>query len=237
MFVLCDSKILVKRTIQRYGVDKERLIAMPFTAAPFTGKQHALSKAEVLKKYDINEGYFFYPAQFWSHKNHVRILQALKILKDQGKEHHFVFCGKDYGNLEYVKDVVSQLNLEKQITFVGFIPADDIRGLYEGCSAVVMPSYFGPTNLPPLEAWAIGKPLIYSAHLSEQAGDAALLFDPDSATELANAITAVLEPVVFQKLIKNGKRRLIEIDEERILAEKDISTKLDILAKRRFCWL
>jgi len=64
---------------------------------------------------------------------------------------------------------------------LGFVPIEDMRGLYEGSLAIVMPTYFGPTNIPPLEAWTLEKPLIYSTHLAEQAGDAALLIDPNNA--------------------------------------------------------
>ena len=53
-----------------------------------------------------------------------------------------------------------------------------------------MPSYFGPTNLPPLEAWAVGTPVIYPEAFKAQAGDAAILFDYDDPRSLADAIVS-----------------------------------------------
>ena len=111
-----------------------------------------------------------------------------------------------------------------------------MRGLYEGCLSVVMPTYFGPTNLPPLEAWSIGKPLIYSSHLHKQVGDAALLVDPDDSNALAEAMMDVIKSDVSEKLIDNGKKRLLEIGKERSEAELLFSEKLKRYALRNDCW-
>ena len=78
-----------------------------------------------------------------------------------------------------------------------------------------MPSYFGPTNLPPLEAFALGVPVLYpdKAGLREQVGTAALLMDlqdPDSlATHLNDLLT---QPALRQLLVTAGRNRLLELD-------------------------
>jgi len=236
LFVLCDAAESARRISRRYGVDSERLLAMPFAPSPFIEEDHSVSSAEVLKKYRLNPGYFFYPAQFWAHKNHVRILQALKILKDAGITRQVVFSGADQGNLEHVKNRVAEFGLEDAVYFPGFVSEGEMRSLYESCAAVVMPSYFGPTNIPPLEAWKLGRPLIYSAHLAEQAGDAALLIDPDSAEDLADAMRRVVEPGIADDLIQKGYARLLEIDKERQCAETAMSERLDRFSKRLSCW-
>ncbi len=236
LLVLCDSDDLAERIAFSYGVSKARLLAMPFSPSPFFEGSNVSSKDVVMAKYDLNDSYYFYPAQFWAHKNHVRIIQALGLLKRKGVNRNVVFCGGDQGNLEHVKTFVAKAGLEKEVHFLGFVPADDIRGLYEGCLAVVMPSYFGPTNLPPLEAWKLGKPLIYSAYFAEQTGDAALLVDPNSASELAEAMLSVLDDTIAQRLIENGKSRLMEIEKQRSAAEKKVQDRLDTFSKMLECW-
>ncbi len=99
-----------------------------------------------------------------------------------------------------------------------------------------MPSYFGPTNLPPLEAWKLNKPLLYSSHLSEQSGQAALLFDPDSAVELAKAMDDVTDSKVAESLVREGTQRLAEIDKLREQAEQEMLSRLDTFSKRLECW-
>jgi len=236
LFVLCDSPTLCDRMSRRYGLDKERLIAMPFSPGPFTESVHSEAKEAVLEHYGLTKGYYFYPAQFWAHKNHVRILQALELLNKKGKTPHVVFSGGDQGAMSHVKATASKLGVGEQVQFLGFVPAEHVRGLYEGCRAVVMPSYFGPTNLPPLEAWELNKPVLYSSHLSEQSGQAALLFDPDSAVELAKAMDDVTDSKVAGSLVREGTQRLLEIDKFREQAEQEMLSRLDKFSKRLECW-
>jgi len=236
LFIVCDSKTLTNKISLRYGVDDGRLLAMPFSPAPFAEEEYSIDKIIVLTKYDLKEGYYFYPAQFWAHKNHVRILQALVALKSKGIQRQVIFCGGDYGNLTHVIATVKKLGLEKDVKFLGFVPAEDMRGLYEGCAAVVMPSYFGPTNLPPLEAWKLGRPLIYSSHLAKQVGNAALLVNPDLVEELVEAMLRVLCQSVANDLIGQGFIRLTEIEGVVEESEKNMINRLEAFSKRLECW-
>ena len=111
-----------------------------------------------------------------------------------------------------------------------------MNALYKGCLAVVMPTFFGPTNIPPLEAWSIGKPLIYSKHLSDNVGDAAILVDPDDEISLASAMKSMLEESNSEKLVKNGFKRLEQITTMRKEAEKRLISMLLQFKKRRQCW-
>ena len=76
-----------------------------------------------------------------------------------------------------------ELKVDRQIRHLGYVPANDMAALYANAEALVMPTFFGPTNIPILEAWGLGCPVITSdiRALREQAGDAALLADPNSA--------------------------------------------------------
>ena len=236
LWVLCDSAELADRASDRYGLDRDRLLSMPFSPAPFAEEPLASEKDEVLNRYELEDGYYFYPAQFWAHKNHIRILQALKLLSSQGVDRHVVFCGGDGGNLSHVESVAEALGLESMVHFLGFVPVEDIRGLYEGACAVVVPSYFGPTNLPPLEAWLIGVPLIYSSSFPAMVGDAAILADPDSAEEWADAMRKIIRPETADSLRDRGRQRLREIEQERLAAEREMSRRLAIFSKRLECW-
>jgi glycosyltransferase involved in cell wall biosynthesis len=99
-----------------------------------------------------------------------------------------------------------------------------------------MPTYFGPTNLPPLEAWMMGKPLIYSTSGREQAGDAALLFDPDDANELATALKWTRDDHLCTDLIEKGHKRLLDIEAQRNIAEEKLLDRLMRFEKRCRCW-
>lgn len=234
--VLTDSRELAVSLSRRYGLDVERMLPMPFAPAPFLEAGLATETAAVLRKYGLQEGYYFYPAQFWAHKNHVRILEAMALLRQRGCAAHAVFAGGDAGNRPHLEKLAGRHGLRDQVRFLGYVPAADLRGLYEGCCAVVMPTYFGPTNIPPLEAWLIGKPLIYSSAFKEQAGDAALCVDPDDANALAQAMHACTDAGTRANLVRSGTLRLRQIEQQRKEAESALLERLRQFEARRSCW-
>lgn len=236
VIVLTDSVALAAAAVRRYGLDADRLLAMPFAPAAFLDARTANDKNAVLRKYGLAEGYLFYPALFWAHKNHIRILEALVLLRNRGQYPRVVFCGGDRGNLGHVQRFADQNALREQVRFLGFVPAQDMRGLYEASAAVIMPTYFGPTNLPPLEAWAMGKPLIYSTHCAEQAGDAALCVDPDDAEDLARALQRSTDAQASADLARRGALRLRQIEQQRDAAEAELLRRLRRFEARRRCW-
>ena len=234
--IVTDSAALAAAVARRYGVDPERVLPMPFAPAPSLSASASSDKAAVLARYGLEEGYFFYPAQFWAHKNHVRILQALLLLKARGHAARVAFAGGNQGNRPHVESFTAAHGLGNQVRFLGFVPAEDMRGLYEGCRAVVMPTYFGPTNIPPLEAWQTGRPLIYSAQFREQAGDAALCVDPDDAEELARAMQACAAEETCAALVRAGALRLRQLEMQRKEAESALLARLREFEARRSCW-
>jgi len=237
LIVITESKRLSDLVARRYGVDPERCLAMPMSAPPYLQDDISTDKSLVLKKYHLDEGYFFYPAQFWAHKNHIRILEALVQLRDEGILYRVVFVGGDKGNRRHIKKFVSQNALDEHVQFLGFVPAADMRGLYEGSLAVVMPTYFGPTNLPPLEAWLVRKPLIYSSHLQEHSGNAAISVDPDDAGELAVAMKkCVQNGEAIAPLVEHGTSRLRHFEQIRDTAEKELTNRLLQFEVRLRCW-
>jgi glycosyltransferase involved in cell wall biosynthesis len=233
--VVCASESMRKKLVVHYGVDPARLVAMPFSPSPFLGQDVGVKADSILLKYNLNEGYYFYPAQFWPHKNHVRILQALAIVRTQGVRRVVVFSGKDHGNLRHIMAEAARLGVADCVRTLGFVPPQDIRGIYENCLALVMPTYFGPTNIPPLEAWLLGRPVVYSSHLSEQTGNAALLVNPDSPEELASALLQLEDVAVREALIKNGYERLRLVERERVAGDEVLARCLDAFSRRIEC--
>jgi glycosyltransferase involved in cell wall biosynthesis len=235
LMIITESERLSDLVTHRYGIDRERCLAMPMSGSPFMQGELSTDKNLVLKKYKLDEGYFFYPAQFWAHKNHIRILEALVLLRGVGILYKVVFVGGDKGNQKHIEKFVAQHLLNEQVKFLGFTPVEDMRGLYEGSVAVVMPTYFGPTNLPPLEAWLSESPLIYSTHLKEQTGEAAIYVNPDNAMELAEAMKVCVETDTCP-LVVLGMSRFQQLEKVRDVAEKELINRLLQFEIRRQCW-
>ena len=174
-------------------------------------------RTKVRAKYQLPERYLFYPAQFWPHKNHARIIQALGLIK---KEHRhevaIVFCGSHNDEIrqQTFKEVLAisqEMGLEKQLHFLGYVPDDDMSALYSGAIALVMPTFFGPTNIPVLEAWAFSCPVLTSniRGIREQAGNAAILADPRSVEEIADGMYRLwTDESLCRMLAELGRQRL-----------------------------
>lgn len=234
---LTDSEELSNRVTQRYGTDVQRLLVMPFQPGRFTTSLSATEGESAIERLALPSDYVFYPAQFWPHKNHVRILLALAMLKERGLTCNVVFCGGDRGNRSYLQEMARKINIETQVVFAGFVAESDMNSIYQNCRALVMPTYFGPTNLPPLEAWVSKKPVIYSSLLRDQVGDAAICVNPDSTEELADAISLIYsnDPCI-DVLIERGLKKFQVIEHQRIQAEKMLLEKLQSFRSRRLCW-
>lgn len=82
----------------------------------------------------------------------------------------------------------------------------------------------------------IGKPLIYSSHLREQAGDAAILVDPDNAKDLAEALKASMDDRLCAELVDKGRVRLKEVEVQRDAAESELLARLKRFETRSRCW-
>ncbi len=234
--IITESEELSKKISFRYSIDSDRCLAIPLSPSLFMQMESAKTKQDALLKFELTEGYYFYPAQFWPHKNHIRILQALVLLREQNFFPKVVFAGGDKGNKGYIERFVAKNKLDTQVQFLGFVPAEYIGGLYEGCLCVIMPTYFGPTNIPPLEAWLSKKPLIYSKHLINQVGHAAILVDPDDASSLAMGMLKITDAKERDRLVQAGVEKLFDINAQQNKAESSLSERIKTFSARRQNW-
>ena len=201
-----------RKEIQRfYQVTSNRIKLLPHPTPSFALNAQQGDTASVLKKYKLNNNYLFYPAQFWSHKNHVNLLLAAAALKSEHQlEFQVVFVGSDKGNEQFVRRFASQLKPSIDVRFLGFIPVHDLVALYRGAFALSYVTFFGPENLPTLEAFALGCPVVASDvdGVREQLGEAALLVNPRDPSSIASAIKQLHDDKALrQKLIQKGRTR------------------------------
>jgi glycosyltransferase involved in cell wall biosynthesis len=218
--VLVDSEWGKADVLQFYGtfIDEDRIRILPMYP-PIADKPlpDAQELARVRAKYSLPDRYFFYPAQFWPHKNHKLILQALKLIADEsGEKIPVVFCGAYWTytmatNFRELVGLATSFGLSDCVRYLGSVPDEDMGPLYTLCTGLVMPTFFGPSNIPPLEAWHFGRPVVTSdiRGLREQSGDAALLVDPRSPPAMAEALKRLWHDEAFcLELAERGRKRL-----------------------------
>ena len=170
-----------------YRVSLSRIICNPLPVSQM------LLNAEAIE-FDCQKPFLLYPAQFWPHKNHITLVDALNVLRGRGRDFSLIFTGADKGNRAYVE----QYARGSDVQFLGFVELGILKGLYQKARATVFASLMGPDNLPPLEAVALGCPLVL----------AALLEDPLDPQEWADAILRA-EPIKSDVPTAEGYARKI----------------------------
>ena len=121
-----------------------------------------------------------------------------------------VFTGSDQGNESYIRQLVQTLQLDDQVFFLGHVSRPALRVLYQNAFVLCYPSFFGPLNLPPLEAFALGCPVIAAdiPGAKQELGDAAMLVNPANEFEIAEALKSVRsDSAKRESLIARGKER------------------------------
>jgi glycosyltransferase involved in cell wall biosynthesis len=180
-----------------YGVPRKKARVIPYIPPGYVYdyRQMTAERArEVLAKYNLPSDYIFYPAQFWCHKNHFRLVKALRAISDNRRLNiPLVLTGSPSGTYSKVMDLVDELDMKGQVTSLGYVSHEEIVALYKAAKALVFPSLFGPTNIPPLEAFLLGTPVVCSNLFSmpKQVGAAGLLFDPFDVNDISEKIYRV----------------------------------------------
>ncbi|MDB2332747.1 glycosyltransferase family 4 protein [Amylibacter sp.] len=231
--IITDSEIGKNNCLRRYGLDEDRVYVIPFQAAYGLSeciRKESKTNITVKEQYKLDCEYVFYPAQLWAHKNHFYILEALDILKRKfGIKMGAIFSGGDQGNRQKLEKAIFDMGLQERIKFAGFVEKNELVNLYEQSISLVMPTYFGPTNIPPLEAFKFGVPVVYpdKTGLRDQVGDAALLVDLANPESLAVKLRhLVLEPSLRSEMAILGRKKLQELE------SFDRSKTLELIIKR-----
>jgi glycosyltransferase involved in cell wall biosynthesis len=181
--------------IRAYGLSAQKIQVVPL--APLLGayaEPYAADVTTVRAKFSLPEsGFAFYPAQTWPHKNHMMLLEALAQLKREGLKVPFVSSGVKTEFYARIEDRARQLGIDDQVSFLGFVSSLELQCLYRLSRCVVIPTKFEAASFPLWEAFLAGTPAACSTvtSLPEQAGDAALLFDPDEPEEIAAAVRSL----------------------------------------------
>ena len=151
------------------------------------------------QKFNIKVDYFYAPNQFWAHKNHKIIIEAVECLKNRGIEITVIFSGKehDYRNLNYVdelKKIIQEKSIEKNIIFLGFIDRKEQLCLMKNAIAIIQPSRFEGWSTVIEDAKAMNQFVIASnlkVH-QEQLKQNVFFFNPEDKNSLINMILKIL---------------------------------------------
>ena len=171
---------------------------LPFVPPPYLDRPSDTDVAGVAVSLGLGERYLLFPAQFWPHKNHRRVVEAVADLHRSGHDVSVVLTGSATGEirsqvLRELRDLIDANRIARLVRILGYVDDATMACLYAGATGVLLPTFFGPTNIPVIEAWAMGVPVLSSdiRGIREQCGEAALLVDPTSVEAIAEGIRSL----------------------------------------------
>ena len=162
------------------------------------------------------EPYFLYVGNLEPRKNLERLIEAFARMPQ--KEHRLVIVGNRWYHGGAAEQKARALGLNGRVKFLGYVPREDLPGLFSGATALVYPSLLEGFGLPIVEAMACGAPVITSnnSSMKEVAKDAAVLVDPRNVREMTDALVRVAEDEGLRKeLSRRGLLRAKEFSWER----------------------
>lgn len=161
---------------------------------------HLKRREEIRNRYDLPDRYFFLPNQFWQHKNHSVIVEALALIKaTKGLDRlpPVILTGqpKDPRNPTYFSDLMARvetLGLASHLRYLGLVPFEDVLALNANCDAMINPSRLEGWSTPIEEAKVFATPVILSdIPIHREQAPNARFFDWRSAESAAEALREV----------------------------------------------
>ena len=183
-----------------YPATKGRIGVVRFAIPPIEAIDLKAAN-ELAASYNLPHDFFFMPNQFWRHKNHLRVIEALTILRQRGKRPVIAASGmqldpRDPTHVPKVVKAIEDNGLADQFRLLGMIPYAHLAQLMLASAAVINASLSEGWSTTVEEAKSLGKKLLVSSlkvH-HEQLEDAGIFFDPLSPAAIADAIEQFTPP-------------------------------------------
>jgi glycosyltransferase involved in cell wall biosynthesis len=174
--------------------------------------------SDVIGHYGLPSKYFYLPNQFWRHKNHQVVVDALAILAKRGNDIVVAASGSKHDAREpkYFDTIMRQVagcGLEKNFRYLGMVPLPHVYALLRTATALINPSHFEGWSTTVEEAKSFGVPMILSnidVHREQTEGEASYfdINDPSSLADLLAKASQNPEPALVRNLLPDVSARV-----------------------------
>lgn len=188
-----------KKDLIDYGIPAEKISVIYEAAASVF---RPVDSRQARAKYGLTKDYFLSVGTREPRKNLKRLIEAFSKLPART-----VPAGTQLvivGPIGWGESLPTTAN----VRFLGFVPDEDLAGLYSATQAFVYPSLYEGFGLPVLEALSCGCPVITSnvSSLPEVGGEAAIYVNPDKVAEITQALVAVNKLNLTQKSLAQAQK-------------------------------
>jgi len=217
--VITDSENSKKDIFKYLNYPKEKIYVIPLAPGkefkPITNHQ---SLTTIKRKYCLPSQFVLFVGDVNYNKNIPGLIKAFSRFLLQTSEHSsrssfkLVLVGKAFldESLKEAKEIlqlINSLKLSKKVVRLGWIPTEDLVGIYNLATVYCQPSFYEGFGLPVLEAMACGCPVVVAntSSLPEICGGATVLVDPYNINDIAIGIKKILCDIsIYDMLRKKG---------------------------------
>lgn len=129
-------------------------------------------------------------------KNIIRMLEAFKLFVLGGHgEYRLLLAGSKGWFYNQVMDKIKELELSRNVDYLGYVSDAELRALYRSCAGFVFVSLYEGFGLPILEAMQHGAPVLCSnrSSMPEVGGEAVVYCDPESVQDIQKGMIELLK--------------------------------------------
>ena len=214
--ILCESKSVKDDIIKFYKISDKKIFVLqaPPKLNYLNFKYNEFISSSIIKKFNLNYKYVFYPASFWKHKNHLRLIQSFLKVNENLPFLHLVLTGNN--DLEYYK-IIKLIGTNKNIHILGKISDEEMQYLYVNSEFLILPTLFESISIPIYEAFYLEVPVCCSniVQLQDQILDNAYTFDPLDINDIAEKIIYLFNNIEIRKyLTKKAKLSINNFDHD-----------------------
>ncbi|HLM01250.1 MAG TPA: glycosyltransferase family 1 protein [Pyrinomonadaceae bacterium] len=219
--VVVASEFVKQDVVRNYDLAEDKVRVIAWSPPEINSEKFPEDEARLLPvKYELPAAPFaLYPAMTWEHKNHIRLLEAVALLRERESLRVNLVCtGHKNAFWSQIERRLRELKLEEQVKFLGVVTHRELSALYLQAQFVVIPTLFEAASAPLFEAWQHNAAAACSSvtSLPEQAAGAALLFNPFSVEEIAVALKRMAADEGLRRALREkGTRRLADFSLER----------------------
>jgi glycosyltransferase involved in cell wall biosynthesis len=216
-FIITESNYVKADIVTYLSYDKNKIIV---AESPPIFDFEEIDESSIQKKYNLIKSlnYIFFPAQFWKHKNHKRVINSFSKIIQKHANIYLIITGRKSREYSNIIDQINKLNISKHIIHLENIYQSDMPYFFKNSITTIAPTLHESISIPVFEAFYFESPVCASGILAikDQVSDAGLQFNPTDENSIFNALDKMLSDKNLRQDLKlKGKKRLSYFSHER----------------------
>lgn len=207
--IITESYHVKKDIVKHYNVDPKKISVIE-SPPIFTKIQNKIKLRDHYPK--LKTPFIFFPAQFWKHKNHIRVLKAFKMLLDKNHKINLVLTGAKKREYSNILRFINESKISSSVIIISNIQQNHMPHFFLNSKLVIAPTLYESISIPVFEAFYFKTPLCASRiyAIEDQVGGAGELFDPYSVKSIYDSLKKILDgdSNEIKKYILKGRDKL-----------------------------